>query len=37
MKSDALCQNAREKVLEEFDSAVVEKRYMELYEDILDI
>ncbi len=32
-----LCQNAREKVLREFDSVVVAKRYIELYKDILDI
>jgi len=32
---DKLCQNAREKVLREFDSVVVGKRYIELYEDIL--
>lgn len=32
---DELCQNAREKVLREFDSVVVSKRYIELYEDIL--
>ncbi len=30
-----LCQNAREKVLREFDSVVVAKKYIELYEDIL--
>ncbi len=33
---DELCQNAREKVLREFDSVVVAKRYIELYEDILN-
>lgn len=32
---DALCQNAREKVLREFDSVVVANKYIELYEDIL--
>ncbi len=30
-----LCQNAREKIFGEFDSVVVGKRYIELYEDIL--
>jgi len=30
-----LCVNAREKILREFDSVVVSKRYIELYEDIL--
>ncbi len=30
-----LCQNAREKVLREFDNGVAGKRYIELYEDIL--
>ncbi len=32
---DELCTNAREKFLKEFDSLVVSKRYIELYEDIL--
>lgn len=32
---DELCQNAREKVLKEFDSVVVSRRYIEFYEDIL--
>jgi len=32
---DEICQNAREKVLREFDSVVVAKKYIELYEDIL--
>ncbi len=32
---DELCQNAREKVLKEFDSVVVANKYIELYEDIL--
>jgi len=31
-----LCQNAREKVLREFDSVVVAKKYIELYEDMLN-
>jgi len=31
-----LCQNAREKVLKEFDSVVVVKKYIELYKDILN-
>jgi len=30
-----LCTNAREKVMREFDSVVVVKRYVELYEEIL--
>jgi len=34
---DELCTNAREKVLREFDSVVVAKKYIELYTDILDI
>ena len=32
---DELCQNAREKVLREFDSVVVAKKYIELYKEIL--
>jgi len=32
-KYDELCQNAREKVLREFDSKVVAKKYIELYEE----
>ena len=32
---DELCKNAREKVLREFDSEVVAKKYIELYADIL--
>ena len=32
---DELCVNAREKVLKEFDSVVVAKRYMELYEEMI--
>jgi glycosyltransferase involved in cell wall biosynthesis len=31
-----LCQNAREKVLREFDSRVVAKKYVELYEEVLN-
>jgi glycosyltransferase involved in cell wall biosynthesis len=31
-----LCQNAREKVLKEFDSRVVAKKYVELYEEVLN-
>lgn len=31
-----LCQNARDKVLKEFDSAIVAKKYIQLYEKILD-
>ena len=30
-----LCQNAREKVVKEFDSKVVAKKYIALYEEIL--
>lgn len=33
---DELCQNARDKVLKEFDSVIIAKKYMELYEEILD-
>jgi glycosyltransferase involved in cell wall biosynthesis len=33
---EELCQNAREKVLKEFDSVVVAKKYIELYSEILD-
>ena len=32
---DKLCQNAREKVVREFDSEIVAKKYIELYEEIL--
>lgn len=32
---EELCQNAREKVLKEFDSRVVAKKYIELYEEIV--
>ena len=32
---DELCVNARKKVLKEFDSVVVAKRYMEFYEEII--
>jgi len=32
---DNLCLNAREKVLREFDSNVVAKKYVELYEEVL--
>ena len=32
---DELCVNAREKVVREFDSKVVAKKYIELYEEIL--
>ena len=32
---DKLCKNAREKVVENFDSKVVAKKYIELYEGIL--
>ncbi len=31
-----LCKNAREKVLREFDSKVVAKRYIELYQEVLN-
>jgi glycosyltransferase involved in cell wall biosynthesis len=30
-----LCKNAREKVLREFDSRAVAKKYIELYEEVL--
>jgi len=33
---DALCQNAREKVLKEFDSSIVAQKYIELYKEILN-
>jgi glycosyltransferase involved in cell wall biosynthesis len=33
---DELCINARKKVLREFDSDVVAKRYIKLYKEILD-
>jgi len=33
---DRLCQNAREKIIKEFDGAVVAKRYIELYAEVLD-
>jgi len=33
---DELCVNAREKVMREFDSVVVAKKYIELYKDILN-
>ena len=32
---DELCVNAREKVLKEFDSVVVARKYVELYEEML--
>lgn len=32
---DELCVNTREKVLKVFDSVVVAKRYMKLYEEII--
>lgn len=34
-KDEELCDNAREKVLKEFDSKVVAKKYIELYEEVL--
>jgi glycosyltransferase involved in cell wall biosynthesis len=33
---DELCKNAREKVLREFDSNIVAKKYIELYEEVLE-
>lgn len=33
---DELCVNGREKVVREFDSKVVAKKYVELYEKVLD-
>jgi len=35
-KYNQLCQNARDKVLREFDSKVVAKKYIELYESIIE-
>jgi len=32
---DQLCQNARDKVMREFDSDVISKKYIKLYKDIL--
>ena len=32
---DELCNNARQKVLNEFDSKVIAKKYIELYTEIL--
>lgn len=32
---DELCVNARKKAREQFDSVVVAKRYMELYEEMI--
>jgi len=32
---EELCVNVREKVLEEFDSKVVAKKYIELYREVL--
>ncbi len=32
---NSLCKNARQKILEEFDSVLIAKRYIELYENIL--
>ena len=32
---DELCKNAREKVVREFDSRVVARKYIRLYEEIL--
>lgn len=32
---DVICENARNKVLEEFDSAVIAKKYLALYEEVL--
>jgi len=34
---DELCQNARKKVLKEFEEKVVAKRYIELYEEVLSV
>jgi Glycosyltransferase len=33
---DELCKNAREKVVREFDSIVVAKKYVELYKELLN-
>jgi len=35
-KYEWLCKNAREKVLREFDSRVVAKKYIDLYKEILN-
>ena len=32
---DKLCENARKKVLENFDSKIVAQKYIQLYEEIL--
>ena len=34
---EVLCVNTRKKVLKEFDSVVVAKRYMELYEEMIKL
>ena len=34
---DELCQNAREKVLKEFDSIIVAKQYIKLYKEIINV
>lgn len=34
---EELCQNARKKVLQEFDSVIVAKKYIKLYEEILNV
>ena len=36
LEYEKLCKNAREKVLREFDSKIVAKKYIELYQSILD-
>lgn len=35
-KYNQLCRNAREKVLKEFDSVIVAKKYIKLYKEIID-
>ena len=33
---DQLCQNAREKILREFDSRIIAQKYIKLYKEVLD-
>jgi len=33
---DKLCENARKKVLENFDSKIVAQKYIQLYQEILN-
>jgi len=34
---DMLCHNAREKIIKEFDSSIIAKKYIQLYEEILNV